>query len=352
MKSSSSLLFSKYQLNHQLTLKNRIVMAPMTRCQATSDFVPTEQFIDYYARRSQAGLIVTEGTIISLGARGYDNVPGIFNSQQVQAWQKVTKQVHTNNGLIFSQLWHVGRVSHPYFLNGELPVGPSATVLNGPVKRAKNLQHGQCRALTLLEMEQLITDYQAAAVNAIKAGFDGVELHGANGYLIDQFLHCCTNLREDEYGGTPENMARFALDIIKACGEAIGFERVAIRLSPGGYLNEIFGEPKDAQVFKYLLQQLNHLPIAYVHTGNFNDTKRFAELNDLTMTQFLRKFYMGNLIACGGYDCSSAQESIENNHCDLIAFGRPFIANYDLVQKLCDNQALEQYNEKMLESLV
>lgn len=344
-------LLTDYPLNRAILLKNRIVMAPMTRNKANNDLSPTQEMADYYARRASAGLIVTEGTIIRSDARGYSNVPGIFTKAHIEGWKRVTDAVHQKNGLIFLQIWHVGRVSHPHFLNGELPISPSETTMTGEVKRANGLHHGKSRAVTIDEIEELIASYALAAANAVTAGFDGVEIHGANGYLIDQFLHYSTNFRTDNYGGTPANMARFALEVAKACGAAIGFHRVGLRLSPGAYLNEIVGEKRDAANFQYLLEQLNHLALAYIHTGNFNDQVKFAELGDKTMTEFIRTYYQGTVIACGGYSFEEAQTGVQKNSFDLIAFGRPFIANPDLISHLQQNQNLKSYEESMLSTL-
>jgi N-ethylmaleimide reductase len=247
-----NILFTEYPLNKLLTLKNRILMAPMTRCQSDANFVPTPKMIAYYARRADAGLIITEGTIISKDARGHDFVPGIFTPQHVEKWRLITEAVHERGGLIFCQLWHVGRVSHPDFLNGQLPISASETTMTGKISRSHGLVFGKSRAATLADITDLVATYATAAKNARAAGFDGVEIHGANGYLIDQFLHNHTNLRHDQYGGSIENMARFALEIVNACGAEIGMERVAIRLSPGAYLNEIIGEPRDGEVFQWL----------------------------------------------------------------------------------------------------
>lgn len=326
-------------------------MAPMTRAKATDLFEPTEDTASYYARRADAGLIVTEGTIIGKDARGHNNVPGIFSESQINHWRRVTDKVHENNGLIFLQIWHVGRVSHPIFLEGKLPLSSSETTMSGRIARSDGLSFGKSRAATLSEIKNLIDSYADAAKNAIKAGFDGIEIHGANGYLIDQFLHYHTNQREDEYGGNPENMTRFALDVINACGQSIGYERVGVRLSPGAYLNEIKGDSRDAMVFNYLLEQLNKTTIAYVHTGNFNDAQLFSELNELSMSEFMRKSYKGNLIACGGYTFEAALNGIQNNFFDLVAMGRPFIANPDLVNKYNNNQDLVLYDVNMLNKL-
>ncbi|STX29769.1 N-ethylmaleimide reductase, FMN-linked [Legionella beliardensis] len=345
------LLLSPFQLNKQIRLKNRIVMAPMTRNMANDDLSPTALMKDYYTRRADAGLIITEGTIIRADAKGYSNVPGIFTRKQIESWRQITDAVHANSGHIFSQIWHLGRVSHPHFLGGQLPISASETKMTGKVTRAEGLYYGTSRAATLDEIKDIINSYAIAAKNAIDAGFDGIELHGANGYLIDQFLHYHTNHRTDAYGGNPENMARFALDVVKACGEAIGYERVGLRLSPGAYLNEIIGDSRDALVFKYLLEQLNHLPIAYVHTGNFNDKITFEELNSQTMTRFIRTHYKGTLIACGSYDFEEGQEKIKNNDFDLLGIGRPFIANPNLIHQLHNNEIIRPYEATMLQTL-
>lgn len=345
-------LLNEYQLNRQLRLKNKIIMAPMTRAQASDDLSPTKAMADYYARRAEAGLIITEGTVISDKAKGHHNVPGIFREEHIRQWTTVTDAVHANKGLIFLQLWHVGRVSHPHFLNGDLPGSASATRMSGPLSRSDHLSYGSSRALSVQEINEQIEHFAFAAKNAIQAGFDGVELHGANGYLIDQFLHHDTNRRDDDdYGGSVENMTRFPLAVVSAVGDAIGYERVGIRLSPGAYLNQIVGDDRDAMVFKYLLQQLNQLPIAYVHTGNFDDSKPFEELNHMTMTAFLRTHYHGTLMAAGGYTLTKAQAGIEKGEFNLVAMGRPFIANPDLIQRVRANEALNHYDVSMLNTL-
>lgn len=348
----TDILLEPFQLNNAILLKNHIVMAPMTRNMANDDFSPTNEMIHYYERRADAGLIVTEGTIIGLNSRNLTNVPGIFTPAHIQGWKKITNAVHKKNGHIFLQLWHVGRVSHPFFLNGELPISSSETVMTGPIRRTKGLMHGKSRAATCDEISALISNYATAAKNAMEAGFDGIEIHGANGYLIDQFLHYDTNHRQDEYGGTPENMARFALEVVKACGAAIGYNRVGLRLSPGAYLNEISGDIRDANVFRYLLGQLNPLPIAYVHTGNFDDSVTYPELEDKTMTRFIRSYYKGIVVACGSYTLDKAREWLLENQLNLIAIGRPFIANPDLIARLKEETALKNYNDSMLETLI
>lgn len=348
---AGDLLLQPYRLNHALPLKNRIIMAPMTRNLANTDFTPTDAMVHYYSKRADAGLIITEGTLLHPFGRSANNIPGIFTQNHIEGWQQVTAAVHQRGGLIMLQLWHVGRVSHPVFLEGNLPISASETVMMGKVKRTADLYHGRSRAASVDEIKELIAHYAQAAVNAIKAGFEGVEIHGANGYLIDQFLHYTTNHRQDDYGQTPENMARFALAIVKACGDAIGYSRVGLRISPGGYLNEIVGDNKDALVFKYLLEQLNPLSIAYVHTGNFDDAVQFPELDNQTMTAFIRAHYQGTVIACGQYNAEKARVGIGGNQYDLVAFGRPFIANPDLISRLKRKSELVDFEQGMLETL-
>lgn len=339
-----------YQLTPQLKLKNRIVMAPMTRRKANDDGSPGQVMTKYYADRAAAGLIVTEGTLISEDAIGYGNIPGIYTQAHIDGWKKITDAVHANGGLIFLQLWHCGRVSHPVFHHGKLPLSASATVMTETVLGSSGYKSGESRAATVDEISSVINDYAVAARNAISAGFDGVELHGANGYLIDQFLHYCTNQRNDMYGGTPENMARFCLECIDACGKLIGYERVGLRLSPGGYLFEVKNHVDDHLVFSYLLNQLQKREIAYVHTGNFDDSVQFPYLNNMTMTEFIRSKYAGNLIAAGGYTVDSAEKGINENKFDLAAMGRPFISNHDLIFKIKQGIPLNPYHADMLQT--
>jgi 2,4-dienoyl-CoA reductase-like NADH-dependent reductase (Old Yellow Enzyme family) len=207
-------LFKQVDLGAGLILNNRVVMAPLTRCMADNELVPTQAMAEYYARRADTGLIITEATLISQSAQGYPNTPGLYNQQQVDAWKEITQRVHQNGGKIFAQLWHTGRVSHPNFLNGEKPMAPSALAIEGHVPRMEDLHYGEPQKITPEHIKQVITDFALAAANAKKAGFDGVEIHGANGYLIDQFLHFAANEREDEWGQTPENMSRLLFDLI------------------------------------------------------------------------------------------------------------------------------------------
>ncbi|WP_371185096.1 alkene reductase [Thalassotalea maritima] len=341
-------LLTTYRLNDSLTLANRIVMAPMTRCMADDNLVATDAMADYYAKRASVGLIVSEGTIIRADGQGHPNVPGIYTDAQIAGWQRVVDKVHENGGKIFAQLWHTGRMSHSHF-HGQEVLAPSAIAAQGTVPRARELSFTEPRSLTFSEIAQLVFDFQKAAKNAIKAGFDGVEIHGANGYLIDQFLHYSANTRQDLYGGTPQNMARFALEVIDAVILAIGKERTAIRLSPGAY-HGIEGCHDDRAVFDYLLLQIEQRDIAYVHAGMFDDSMTFDYLDGQVST-YLRKQYRKTLIGCGGYTADMAEQAISTQAFDLMGIGRPLIANPDYVHKLADNQDLCEYDVTMLDTL-
>ncbi len=339
-------ILDTYKLNDTLTLKNRVVMAPLTRCFAQEGFVPSEAAIDYYAKRSSVGLIISEATVVHESGHGYPNTPGIYTGEQVEGWKKITDKVHTNGGKIFLQLWHVGRVSHPSYLNGELPVAPSEVPLSGRIPRTDNLEYGKVRALLTSEVYDIIDSYVRGARNAINAGFDGVEIHGANGYLIDQFLHQQTNKRDDEFGGSIEARARFALEIVKRITDEIGRDRVGIRLSPGAYFN-MEHTKGDELTFEFLLKELERYRLAYVHTGIFDDSMKFDYLGS-GATQYLRKNYQGNVIGCGSYTFDRAAELIEANGADLVAIGRPLIANPDYIERVSENRELIEYDESML----
>ncbi len=343
-------LLNDYKLNDSISLKNRIVMAPLTRCFATNELVATEDISNYYEKRAGAGLIITEATIINKLAQGYPNTPGIFTKEQIEGWKLTTKKVHAKGGKIFLQIWHVGRVSHPHFLNGETPVAPSAVKLNGHVPRSGDLEYGIPRALETHEVSAIIEDYKQAALNAIEAGFDGVEIHGANGYLIDQFLHQQTNLREDKYGGSIENRSRFALQIVDEVIKAIGANKTAIRLSPGAYIH-LEHTSGDEDTFKFLLKMLNDKKLAYIHTGIFDDSLTFDYLGG-TSTEFLRENYNGTVMASGGYTSEKSEQDILLNKYDLVSIGRPFIANPDYVEKIKTNEPLTKYDDDMLGTLI
>lgn len=353
-------LFEPVRLG-SLELPNRLVMAPMTRSMATDDLVPTEATAVYYARRAEAGLILTEATIVRPDGQGYPNTPGIWSDEQVAGWKQVTDRVHDEGGRIFLQLWHVGRVSHGIYLDGGTPVAPSAVPLDGRVPRSDDLEYGTPRALSADEIPAYIQAFADGARNARRAGFDGVEIHGANGYLLDQFLHFHTNRRTDAWGGTPEKMTRFPAAVVDAVvdawGDAGGQDgRVGLRLSPGAYFN-MEGDPRDAEVFRLLLADLSgravsDLGLAYVHTGIFDDSMTFEELGGQTATDFLRENWNGTLIGCGSYTPESGAKSLAEQRFDVLAIGRPFIANPDLVTRVRDGDDLKDYDANMLNELV
>jgi 2,4-dienoyl-CoA reductase-like NADH-dependent reductase (Old Yellow Enzyme family) len=341
-------LFTPLPLGEDLTLPNRIVMAPMTRCMAGPGLVPTEAMAAYYGRRADAGLIISEGAIVRPDAQGYPNTPGVFTAEQVAGWRAVTSAVKDAGGRIFCQLWHVGRVSHPTYLGGALPIAPSAVPLAGPIAHT-DLEYGTPRALDADEIPPLIEAFATAAANAMDAGFDGVEVHGANGYLIDQFLHYRTNHRDDAYGGDPPRMARFALEVVDALCEAAGADRVGIRLSPAAY-HHLRPDPRDTEVFQYLLPALDERALAYVHAGIADDTWEFDYLGG-RVADFLRRHYRGTLIACGAFTPEGAAAALAAARCDLTAMGRPFIANPDLVTRVRAGEPLIPFDEAMLDRL-
>lgn len=342
-------LFQEYTLNKSIKLKNRILMAPLTRCMADDDLVPTQAIVDYYARRADAGLIITEATIIRPDGQGYPNTPGLYNNAQIQGWQKVTDAVHAKGGKIFAQLWHTGRVAHPHFFGSDV-LAPSALAVEGTVPRMRELIYQVPKAATQEDISQLIKDYAQAASNAIDAGFDGVEIHGANGYLIDQFLHHASNQREDHYGKTPENMARFALEVVDAIINRIGNEKTALRVSPGAYFN-MEGDVRDKAVFDYLLPELEKRDLAFLHIGIFNDAMEFDYLGG-SASSYVRANYNKTLVGVGSFNAVTGSKAIAEDKFDLLAIGRPFIANPDYIEKVKLNTPLIEYSDEMLAELI
>ena len=343
-------LFESYKLNDKITLKNRIAMAPLTRCMADANLVPTDAMVEYYAKRADAGLIISEATIIRPDGQGYPNTPGLYTDAQIAGWKKVTDAVHVNGGKIFAQLWHTGRVAHPHFWGGEYVLAPSAVAFDGTVPRMRELVYTVPKEATSEEIAQLVEDYAQAAQNAIEAGFDGVEIHGANGYLIDQFLHYDTNRRTDEYGQTAENMSRFPLAVIDAVIARIGTELTGLRVSPAGYAH-MATDARDRQVFDYFLKEVEKRDLAYLHEGMFDDSMEFDFLGG-KVSEYMRKAYSKTLMAVGGYNAETGAEAIKANKFDLLAIGRPFIANPDYVSRVQQNKELVEYDAAMLETLV
>lgn len=347
-------LLKPYALNNTLNLSNRILMAPLTRCMADDNLVPTKLMAEYYARRAEAGLIISEAIIIRPDGQGYPNTPGLFSQAQVEGWEIVTDAVHKNGGKIFAQLWHTGRVAHPYFFgNGDADaavLAPSAIGVEGSVPRMRELTYKIPKPVTAEEIKKLVADYGQAAENAIKAGFDGVEIHGANGYLIDQFLHHDSNRRNDEYGGSSENMVRFPLEVIDEIINRIGADRTGLRVSPGAYFN-MTGDNKDRAVFDHLLPELEKRNLAFLHIGIFDDSMEFDYLGG-TASSYVRENYSKTLVGVGSYSAETASSAINDDKFDLIAIGRPFIANPDYVAKIRNNEPLTNYSDEMLTSLI
>jgi N-ethylmaleimide reductase len=322
-----------------LVLKNRVVMAPMTRSRAGETRMPNALMAKYYAQRAEAGLIVTEATVISDQANGWVNTPGIYSDEQGEAWKQVTAAVSETP--IFLQLWHCGRASHSSFHpNNELPVAPSAIAINGDgIHTPKGKESYEIpRALETDEIPLIVEDYRQAAERAKKAGFDGVEIHGANGYLIDTFLQSKTNHRTDSYGGTVENRYRFLKEIVEAILTVWPANRVGVRLSPNGVFNDM-GSPDYRETFLYIAEQLNAYGLAYLHLVD-GLAFGFHELGSpMTLAEFCEVF-SGPLIGNCGYTQEEAEAAISSGVADLIAFGRPFISNPDLVERFARNLPL------------
>lgn len=334
-------LFSAATLGN-LTLQNHIVMAPMTRNRATTDHDVTDIMAMYYAQRASAGLIITEGIGPSPNGNGYARVPGIYTSEQIAGWKNVTDAVHEKGGRIFAQLMHTGRVSHPVNMHedGEV-VAPSAIATAGQIYTDTDgmLDHPVPRALSTEEVKQTVQEFVQAAKNAVEAGFDGVEIHGANGYLVEQFLRSTTNQRTDEYGDSAENNARFALEVAEQVAAAIGKEKTGIRLSPYGVFNDMPYSPDDDKIYHYVAEKLSDY-VVYIHL--VDHLSMGAPAVDPAIIDAIRDNYTGTLILSGGYDAERAEDALASGNADLIAFGRPFIANPDFVARMKTGAELNQ----------
>ena len=328
----TDLLFAPVRVG-PLELNNRIVMAPMTRNRAGEGDVPQLIAAEYYGQRATAGLIITEASQVSPQGKGYPGTPGIYSAEQIAGWQQVTDTVHLAGGRIFLQLWHVGRISHPSLQpGGALPVAPSAIKPEGMAMTATGLQPFVTpRALDTAELPGLVDSYRQAALNAKEAGFDGVEIHAANGYLLDQFLRDGTNKRDDAYGGPVENRARLLFEVVEVVSKAFGAGRVGVRLSPAGSFNDM-ADSDPAATFGFVARQLGRRGLAYLHvfeTGPFD----YAAL---------KQAFGGLYIANGGYDRARAAAALSTGRADLVAFGVPFIANPDLTLRLKTGAGLAQ----------
>lgn len=343
MSQNESILFTPYTKGG-LHLKNKMVMAPLTRSRSTADHVPTSIMATYYGQRAEAGLIITEGTSPSPNGTGYPRIPGIYNESQIAAWKPVTQAVNDRGGKIFMQLMHTGRISHPLNLPvGAEVVAPSAITAENTemyTDQEGNKKLPVPREMTHEDIKQARQEYVDAAQHAIAAGFDGVELHAANGYLMEQFINPGSNQRSDHYGGSKENRSRFVLKTAAEVVNAIGKEKVGIRLSPGGAFNDLAPFEGQEDTFTYLAEGLGELGLAYVHLvdhSSMGTPEVPAELK-----KKIKAAFGGTLILSGGYDQARAEKDLQDGLGDLVAFGRPFLANPDLVARFKAGAALNE----------
>lgn len=317
-----------------LEIENRIIMAPLTRARAREERVPNDLMAAYYAQRSSAGLILTEATSVTPMGVGYADTPGIWSQEQVEGWKKITKAVHDKGGKIVMQLWHVGRISHSSFLGGELPVAPSAIKPAGEVSLLRPItEYETPRALELAEIKEIIEVYRTGAKNAKDAGFDGVEIHAANGYLIDQFLQDSTNKRDDIYGGSIENRVRLLLEATDAVISVWGADRVGVHLSPRGDSHDM-GDSNPLETFGHVVRELDSRNIAFIFTREY-------QAKD-SISPKLRELFKGTFIANEKFSKESAEKAIESGLADAVSFGVPFICNPDLVERFSTNAKLNE----------
>jgi len=326
-------LFDKLKIGN-LTLKNRIVMAPMTRSRADEAGVQPDYAADYYAQRSSGGLIVSEAVNVSPMAKGYVRTPGIYTPEQIESWGKVPEAVHARGGAIFMQIFHTGRIALPDFLpDNQLPVAPSAVKAKGQNYTDDGMKNFvEPRALTIDEIKQTVEDFATTTKNAIDAGFDGVELHAASGYLIQQFLMQPVNLRTDEYGGSIENRARFLFEILDAMTKAVGAEKVGVKFSPAMPFNDV-QEPDADAVYKYIFEKLNEKNLAYAHVGDHANAGWHEKLKPI---------YKGVYFAGANFDRTRGAEYLAANKADAIVYGEKFLANPDLPERFAEDVELNE----------
>ncbi|MCF1422019.1 alkene reductase [Mangrovimonas futianensis] len=345
---SKQALLQPYQSNN-LDLKNRVVMAPMTRSRANNpEKKPTEDLQGlYYQQRASAGLIISEGSQVSEEAVGYINTPGIHSKEQVEGWKLVTDKVHNEGGKIFIQLWHVGRMSHPDFHNGDLPLAPSPINPNAQSYTPEGFKDTVApKEMTKEDILRTINDFKQAAKNAMEAGFDGVEIHSSNGYLFHQFFNATSNTRIDEYGGSIENRARFFFEVLDAIKEVMPEQKIGARFNPS--LNGVFGMTMDEETiptFEYIIKKLNDYDLAYIHLS-----EPFTDVSDISyavteIAKHFRPLYNGTLIINSNFDQEKGNQVIENGDADLVAYGKPFISNPDLVERFANNLELTEWNQ-------
>lgn len=343
-------IFEPYQLN-SIELKNRFVMAPMTRSRASvTGHAPVTLMAEYYGQRSSAGLIITEATQVSMQGMGYSRTPGIYSDEQIEGWKQVTETVHRKGGKIFLQLWHVGRVSSSR-VNGLQPIAPSPIIAantsvyifdGAPNGDATFIPVEEPREMSKADIANVIKEFEQGAINAMKAGFDGVEIHGANGYLIDQFLRNNSNQRTDEYGGSKENRIRLLLEITQAVTGAIGKEKTGVRLSPFIKFKDM-DDPEILDTIMLATERLNELDIAYLHLceADWDD----APAIPITFRQNLRQKFKNAIIATGNKTPEEGEELLQNNWADLIGFGRKFLTNPDYPERVKKNAALNSITD-------
>ncbi|MEM7550161.1 MAG: alkene reductase [Bacteroidota bacterium] len=315
-----------------LELKNRIALSPMTRSRAPES-VPTDLMAKYYKQRSSGGLLITEATQIAADGIGYPWTPGIYTDEQTEGWKKVVDAVHEDGAYIFNQIFHEGRIAHPHFLNGDKPIAPSAVKPKGQTFTGEGMKDlVEPREMGIDDIERVIAAFKLSAENAKKAGFDGIEIHGANGYIIDQFLQDGTNKRTDEYGGNIENRARFLFEVLEETISIWGENKVGLRLSPSGLLNDM-SDSHPTEHFKYVIEKLNDYPLAYLHLVEpLIPVDKLPKYSKNVAADF-RAFYNGFVIANGGYTRETGEEALQAGNADMIAYGKPFLANPDLPKR-------------------
>ena len=339
-------LLQSYQMG-DLTLKNRVIMAPMTRNRADNkENTPTNLHVEYYRQRSSAGLMITEGSQVSERAVGYLNTPGIYSETQVEGWRQVTEAVHEQDGKIFIQLWHCGRISHPKYHNGEKPLAPSAVNPYIKIFTPDGVEDSvEPKAMCIPEIKETVQEFKKAAQNAKDAGFDGVELHSSNGYLFHQFFNANSNIRTDEYGGSIPNRGRFLFEVIEAVGEIWPENRIGVRLNPS--LNNDFGiiaDPETITTFDYIVEKLNAYDLAYLHLSEpFTDV---SEIDFLVpnIAKHYRPIYKETLMINSGFDQEKGNKVIEEGTADLVSFAKLFISNPDLPNRFKENAPLAEWD--------
>jgi N-ethylmaleimide reductase len=341
-------LLTSFRLG-DIELTNRIIMAPLTRGRANNaENKVTDLVAEYYRQRSSAGLIITEGSQVSKIAVGYANTPGIYSQKQTESWKLVTEAVHNEGGKIFIQLWHVGRLSHPYFLDGKLPLAPSAINPNHPIRTPEGEKKSVTpKEMTVADIRNMIKEFVVAASNAVKAGFDGVEIHSSNGYLLHQFIAPCSNTRTDNYGGSKENRSRVIFELIDEMKKVIPENRIGIRLNPSSHdYHAMTIDEETLPTFDYLINEFNRYDLAYLHLSEpFTDVTE-VPYSEPEIARRYRKIYRGNLMINNGFSYKTGNKIIDDGIADLVAFGVPFIANPDLVNRMKAGTPLAEPNRK------